>query len=271
MLAVITGAGSGIGRASVAKMLIRDYVVVAWVKNMLGEVSLLETLARKGIRVHKLYIVRADFCDIAQVESAITETKNICEEVNQSIDVFINCAGIYSQINFKAKGGTDIHFLVNFQVPVKLLSAFEGLLKKSHKGRAVFLFPNINCQSRIIGKSNYTNFKKSYINSKCCLAFYLESLARAGQSYNIYLYLPKTSTTDFFIKETIGAELFWGQVKKMFSLPPEYSAEQIVTIATRPEFADETGGIYHDMKLIPQPRFMFAKGINEKVNCFAFI
>lgn len=270
MLAVITGAGSGIGRATVAKMLIRDYVVVAWVKNMLGELSLLEAMARKDVRVHNLYIVRADFCDLTQVEEAITETKNICDHIHQVIDVFINCAAVYTQTNFKAKGGKDVHFLVNFQIPVKLLCAFEKKFSFG-SGRAVFLFPNINRQSRDVGRANYTNFKKSYINSKCCLAFYLESLARAGQNYNIYLYLPKTSTTDFYIKETVGKELFFGQVKKMFSLPPEYSAEQIVTIATRPEFSNETGGIYRDLKLIPQPRFMRAKGINEKVNCFAYI
>ena len=89
MVAVVTGAGSGIGMCSVAKLLLRDYVVIAWVKNSLGEVGLLENMARKNIRVHKLYIIKADFCEQSQLNLAISETKQILKKYgNHNIVIF---------------------------------------------------------------------------------------------------------------------------------------------------------------------------------------
>ena len=269
MVAVVTGAGSGIGMCSVAKLLLRDYVVIAWVKNNLGEVGLLENMARKNIRVHKLYIIKADFCEQSQLNLAISETKQILKKYGNEIDVFINCAGVYSQTQFKPKSSTDIHTTVNFLVPIQILNAFEGFLKNG--SRAIFLFPSLFKFTYFVGKNSYTNFKKSYFNSKLSLAFYLENLAKSRTYHNIYLFLPRPSTTEFYTKQTTGINLSLGQVRKMFTLPPEYSAEQIVTIATRPEFKYESGGIYKDLKLVPQPKFMSNKKFTDKLSCLATI
>lgn len=68
---------------------------------------------------------------------------------------------------------------------------------------------------------------------------------------------PRPSTTDFYIKNTIGLRQKMGFVRKMFSLPPEYTAEQITILATRPEYANESGTLYRDLHPVALPADFF--------------
>lgn len=95
MVAVVTGAGSGIGLRCVEKLLLRDYIVVAWVKNKVDEELMLADLALKNIRIHRLYVVHADFIDLSSVTEATRETLELLGELNSGLDAFINCAGVF--------------------------------------------------------------------------------------------------------------------------------------------------------------------------------
>ena len=269
MIAVVTGAGSGIGLSCVAKLLIRDYIVIALVKNKLGEERLLSSLALKNIRVHKLYIFSADFENVNQVQEMINECKNVIEGCGNKLDVFINCAGIYSSLNFKANSGNEIHMVINFLTPIKILKELSNYLNNSVNARVVFLFPNLNKNSSCFGK-NSNNFKKEFYNSKLCLALYLHELSKKCENYNIYLFMPRPSTTDFYIKNTSGYVSSLGLLRKMFSLPPEYSAEQIIMLATRPEFSNESGALYKELKPVPLPKYMYNKKLIQKFNAYAY-
>lgn len=256
MVAVVTGAGSGIGLRCVEKLLLRDYIVVAWVKNKVDEELMLADLALKNIRVHRLYVVHADFIDLSSVTEATRETLELLGDLNSGLDAFINCAGVFSGKNFTPHAENEEQKIVNLQAPLVLLNSLSVELEKRTNSRAIFVVADKLKPKITPNKVN--TFTRAYYFSKTELARALTSLAKKGTNYGILMVSPRPSTTDFYIKNTIGLRQKMGFVRKMFSLPPEYTAEQITILATRPEYANESGTLYRDLRPVALPADFFA-------------
>ncbi|MBQ7578969.1 MAG: SDR family NAD(P)-dependent oxidoreductase [Clostridia bacterium] len=251
MVAVVTGAGSGIGLCCVAKLLARDYYVVALVHNQRGEDRLLDSLAKKNVKVFRLYIVHADFCFLSEINNAIYETKQILKKIGENINCIINCAGIYSQIGHLLKEGEDMHAMVNFIAPVLICSALKKFFSESQT-RIFCLIPNFKTNYIRIHLKN--GFKYTYLKSKLDLAMYF---LFHNDNNSVFLFMPANSTTDFYTKHTFGVVQKIGQIKKAFSMPPEYSAEQIVLLASRPEFSSKNTFLYKGLNLQKLPKMFF--------------
>ena len=254
MLAVVTGAGSGIGLACVAKFLLRDYYVVALVHNGRGEDRLLDSLAQKNIRANRLFIVHADFYYPTEVDAAIKEIENIMHTSGLKINCLINCAGVYSQIGHMLKDGEEIHAMVNFIAPIIIINAIKKHFIKS--GARIFcVIPDF--RRSLINFHLKNGFKYAYLKSKLDLATNAIMLKQNGSTFSVFLFVPSRSTTDFYTKHTYGVFSKEGSLKKMFSMPPEYSAEQIVLLASRPEYNGVNVGLYKGLTSQKMPKAFF--------------
>mgnify|MGYP003571304717 CR=1 FL=1 len=262
MIALVTGASGGIGRSVVSKLLVRNFIVYAWVKNKIGEEQLLDYLARINVRVNNLYIFSADFCDSVQVSGAIIEVKTMLKK--RKISLFINCAGCFMPHTRKAQ--TDANFIVNCFMPINLFNQFSSLM--SSDARAIFLLPNFKSNLAHFQISNLSATKKSYLISKLMLYYKLRQAAKMGKQTNIYFYSAHPTTTDFYIKNVSGFMHYLGIIRKAFSYPPEFAAEQVVTLATRPEFSNESGGLYYNLKLVPPPTRTYSKRFLHKTTAY---
>ena len=257
MLGIVAGASGAIGRSVVGKLLIRDYTVLALVRNKIGEFTLLDYLANNNIRVNQLYIFNADFLHDDELNLAISQLKKHAKKF-KGADIFINCAGIYTSV--KKKSMPDVNLLVNYIKPVQLFLQIEPLMKPN--ARVVFLLPKFsNIKSPCISKT-----KLRFLRSKLILYYSLKHWIKKGQKENVYFYIPKITTSDFFIKNVSGKEHFWGQIRNFFGFPPEFSAEQIITIATRNEFDEESGAVYYNLSPISLSEHLYNKKLKKQAN-----
>lgn len=257
---MVTGAGSGIGLACVAKFLLRDYYVLALVHNQRGEDRLLDSLAQKNIRVNRLYIIHADFCYSNELKEATREIGEILKSNSFKIDCLINCAGIYSQINHLSNSGEEIHAIVNFIAPAIILNSVKHYFSKNSP-RIFCLVPDYNRAKLWFHYKN--GYKYAYLKSKLDFANLVLNFGQKN-GLNVFLYVPNRSTTDFFTKHTFGLALKEGGIKKMFSLPPEYSAEQIVLLASRPEYGEVHVGVFKGLKTCNLPKTFLKQHKNGK-------
>ena len=259
MLAVILGASGAIGRSTVAKLLVRDYVVIAFVKDKIGEFSLLDYLAKSNVRVNLLYIFNADFRQEDEISAIINKTEKLAKKF-KGISLFVNCAGIYIKPSVNPR--QDLNRIINFEVPLKL---FFSLTKNMNKdSRAIFIMPDFLRHNSFLQTLSKTH--KNYLNSKLILMFNLLLWLKSGQNENVYFFIPKKTNSQFFVKNVTGLKRILGQIRNIFSFPPEFSAEQIITVATRKEFDGESGGIYYNLKPVPAPKFIQNKKFAEKFN-----
>ena len=255
MVVVITGASGGIGRSVVAKMLSREFKVLALVRNKIGEASLLDYLAKKNVRVYNLYIINADFCDASEIGDALTVLEDYYKEFGE-FGAFINCAGCYFKTNNKTK---DLNTAVNFTSALKIFYAVKPLMK--NEARIIFLVPKIRKIDFILNRS--------FMNSNLFLINDIINLAKNGDNLNYYFYSPRQSSTNFYSKNTKGFLSVIGAVRKGFSMPPEYSAEQIVHIALRKEYSGVSGGFYFDNKIEQIPKVFYNKKFKELADKFS--
>ncbi|MBO4569959.1 MAG: SDR family NAD(P)-dependent oxidoreductase [Clostridia bacterium] len=255
MVVVITGASGGIGRSVVAKMLSREFKVLALVKNKIGEASLLDYLAKKNVRVYNLYLICADFCDASAIGDALTCLEDFYKEFGE-FGAFINCAGCYFKANNKTK---DLNTSVNFTSALKIFYGVKPLMK--NEARVIFLVPRIRKFDFVLNKP--------FMISNLFLINDIINLAKKGDNLNYYFYSPRQSNTNFYSKNARGVLAVIGAVRKGFSMPPEYSAEQIVHIALRKEYAGVSGGFYFDNKIMTIPRVFDNKKFKELADKFS--
>ncbi|MBQ7453416.1 MAG: hypothetical protein IJS68_04070, partial [Clostridia bacterium] len=154
----------------------------------------------------------------------------------------------------------EIHFMVNYDAPLLLMRALCD--KFSPTGaRIICLIPNFN--HKHLWWYAKRGFKYAYYKSKFDLANYFLSNHDMLGNTHVYLYVPKRATTDFFLKNTIGYENKQGRFLRYFSLPPEYSAEQIVLLSTRPELEEPTCHFYSGLSAVKTPKVFLRKPLKH--------
>ncbi len=127
--ALVTGASSGIGFATVTKFLEAGLRVVAHVRENLGE---LENLTQDSA----LHVVSADFSDLQAVSDMILDP------AIQGVDILVNNAGTYNvRQDFESIRASEVEYIlrVNLIAPLMLCKTLAPKMAEKEWGRIVNL------------------------------------------------------------------------------------------------------------------------------------
>jgi NAD(P)-dependent dehydrogenase (short-subunit alcohol dehydrogenase family) len=168
--AIITGAGSGIGKATALEFSKNGYFVylIGRNKEKLEEVAM---LCRSGARRYG--------CDLTHYEQIEKTAKDILSHKDTQIEVLVNNAAIYEKHEFTT-GGVELWqkmFETNLLGPIKLTQYIYQEMKKNKKGTIVNVSSTLGLKP--IPETSAYSASKSAMNS------WTQALALEAGAFNI--------------------------------------------------------------------------------------
>lgn len=159
---VITGASSGIGKATAEKFISEGYDVFG--------------LARKPFTLENAKTI---ICDVEKNEDVEKAVKQIFEETGR-IDILVNNAGmgISGSIEFSSIENIEKQMNINFMGAVRMTKAVLGIMRNQKSGRII----NITSPAGAIFPMPYQAF---YASSKAALENFTQSLRIEVKPFNI--------------------------------------------------------------------------------------
>jgi short-subunit dehydrogenase len=223
-VAVITGAGSGIGRATALAMARRGCHLALADVNEAGAIETARTAQALGVRVsaHRL-----DVADREAVRAFPDEVKS----AHQRVDLLMNNAGVALGGTFEQVSEDDFDWLmeINFHGVVRMTRAFLPLLHLSDEARVV----NVSSIYGIItppGQAAYSASKFAVRGFSNVLRHELE-----GSTVGVSVVHPGGVATSISKSARIAAGLPGDEVErrrkameKLLRMPPEQAGEIIV-------------------------------------------
>lgn len=183
-VALVTGAGKGMGFEFVKQLLALDYKVIATARNIEKYPELIH-IANENLKLINLNL------DVGNMNSVSSICKDLCEVIDH-IDLVVNCAGINSKSNIPYSQASSLKFgsleqeslLNQFKVntigPILLVQQLMPLLNKSKKARILNISSWLGSISIKNGGGNY-----GYCASKSALNMMNKALANDLNEYGI--------------------------------------------------------------------------------------
>ncbi|HEY0735661.1 MAG TPA: SDR family NAD(P)-dependent oxidoreductase [Herpetosiphonaceae bacterium] len=222
--AVVTGAASGIGRATAVALARRKCHLALADVDAAGLVRTAELIGGHGVRVscHKL--------DVSDAE-AVAAFPEIVQAEHPSVDVLINNAGVAIGGSFEQASEADFEWLfgINFWGVVRMTRAFLPLLKASDDARLV----NLSSVFGLIAPPGQT----AYAASKFAVRGFSEALRHElqGSRVGVTVVHPGGVATAIAERARLPAGAAAEEIarqraafSKALRLPPEVAGETIV-------------------------------------------
>ncbi len=222
--AVITGAGSGIGRATALSLAKRGCHLALADINEAGLTETAELARAHKVRVSEHRVDVADRHDVAQFPSAVTAE-------HAGVDVLINNAGVALGGKFEQATDEDFEWLfeINFWGVVRMTRAFLPLLHASDDACIV----NLSSVYGLVAPPEQV----AYSASKFAVRGFSESLRHEfeGSSIAVIVVHPGGVNTSIAEKARIPAGVSEDEIQRrraryrqLLRLPPEIAGETIV-------------------------------------------
>lgn len=238
--ALVTGANSGIGRATSEKLAERGARVVLLCRNE----ERCET-AKKKIKEdtgnREIYSLLCDLSLMSSVRSAVEEFKDSFD----SLDILVNNAGSISSSREITEEGNEKTFATNYLGHFLLTYLLIELMKKGSTGKII----NVSSGVHTRGKLDFDDLQgkdsksfsgwRAYNNSKLAQVMFTYTLAQKldGDSISVLSYNPGAVASNFG-SETTFTKVFY----KLFSFMmrgPDEAGDEIVELITNHD--GETG------------------------------
>lgn len=242
-VAIVTGANSGMGKATVAAIADQGYKVVMLCRNKERGEEALEDLMEKSGR--DIQLMLCDLGDMDKIRSCADEIKMQYSRV----DVLVNNAGVISLNKRWTADGLEEQFGVNhighFLLTLRLLDLMETgsriviVSSGAHKvGRIHFDDYNLNKGFNAI---------KAYSQSKLANILFTRELAQRLRSKGITVNCchPGMVGTSIAIDRNTGFGSKITVALKKVALSPEEGAQTAIYLAIDPEVSKVTGKYYY--------------------------
>ena len=244
--AVITGANSGMGKASARMLAEKGYHVLMLVRNReRGEEALLELQKEFPERFNMI------LCNLSDSESVREAADTITREYG-SVDLLINNAGVITTRRELTKDGLEMQFAVN-HVGHFLLTM--ELLPMMHKGSRIIQVASgahkwggIHFEDLTLEK-NFRPFK-AYGQSKLANVLFAEALSRRLLPYEITVNCchPGAVGTNMGVNRETGFGSGIMKLLKPFFRTPEEGADTAIFLATDPSVENISGKYFYNRK-----------------------
>lgn len=230
---MVTGASSGIGRATALELARSGYHIVAAGRSATRIRRVVDQITEQGGSAEYLEL------DLASLQSA-RDAAGVFEQTEREIDVLVNCAGV-GATHGRTKDGFEIHFGVNHL----------GHFMFTHHLRRTFAPSTriVQVSSEVHRRADGINFDAvmrrtrsvfgitEYAVSKLANILFATEMAKRQPDWRLYAVHPGLTNTriiPWYIRPLIARRI----------LTPEQGADTIVWCARSPSVADDSGHYY---------------------------
>lgn len=232
-VALITGAGAGIGLELTRRLLREGWEVAALIRSKFSEE---DDLITKAMNSGQLRIYRADLTDFTQLRKALEQIK----QQEQYIDVLYNNAGgTFHELSYSLQG-RELHYELQTVVPYIIVMELQPLMEKGT------LKTIVNTSSSVlrfvknfdpVSLPNPTAFKKllgPYATSKLALSLWTQELAATAKLKDFHLVSVDPGGNNTLRKNTkYGLPLVIRLVMRLFYPPPTKGASLLFNAAAQ--------------------------------------
>ena len=246
-IAVVTGANSGMGKATVAALADQGYKVIMLCRSQERGQKAYEDLMNGYER--EIDFLLCDLGSMADIRRCTDEIKS----AYQSIDVLINNAGVISLDRRETTDGLEEQFGVNhighFLLTIRLLD----LMNKG--SRIVVVSSGAHNQGKIhfedINLTKHFNVIKAYGQSKLANVLFTRELSRRLKARGITVNCchPGAVATSMGIDRNTGFGTLITSILKPYFLTPEEGAKTSLYLATSSEVEKITGAYFYKCKV----------------------
>ena len=258
--AVITGANSGMGKASAGMLAEKGYHVVMLVRNKERGKEALEELQKEYPRSFDMIL-----CDLSDAQSVHDAAEEIRMRYS-SLDVLLNNAGLITTKRQLNNEGLEMQLAVNhvghFILTMKLLPLMQEGTRIIQVASGAHKWGEIHFDDLTLEK-NFRPFK-AYGQSKLANVLFAEALSRRLKPNGITVNSchPGAVGTNMGVNRETGFGRGIMRLLKPFFRTPEEGADTAVFLATDPSVAKITGKYFYNRK----PMSLVKKAQDQKLS-----
>lgn len=262
-IAVVTGANSGMGKATVAALADQGFTVIMLCRNLeRGDLALRE-LTKKENRNLKLMQ-----CNLGSMKDIRRFTDEFKASYNK-IDVLVNNAGVISLDRRETEDGLEEQFGVNhlghFLLTLRLLDLMSA------GSRIVVVSSGAHKVGRIhfedINLTQGFHVMKAYGQSKLANILFTRELAERlkGRGITVNCCHPGAVATSMGVDRNTGFGKTITSLLKPFFLTPEEGAKTAIFLATSPEIKNITGKYFYQCHMEKTSKAAKSKRLAKKL------
>jgi len=234
MVAVITGATSGIGYATARKMVEKGAIVIGTGRTR-ERCDIAQNKILKDFPGAVVSYIPADLSSLGQVKALAAQIRNAADEMGKAcIDVLVNNAGTFSNWYVSTEDGFELQFAVNHLASFLLTCELLPLLKMSKAGKVIMVSSGSHYGARmhwndIMMRKHYRCLAMYKQTKLANVLFAAEFNRREGNQTRLHAYAvdPGLVNTDIGSKRTTGlAKWIWDRRRKK-GISPEVPANCI--------------------------------------------
>ncbi|MDQ0272812.1 SDR family oxidoreductase [Cytobacillus purgationiresistens] len=251
-LAIVTGANSGMGLATVISLAKKDIHVIMLCRNEERGANALQ-LAKKESQSEHIELMIGDLGSIASIHRFAETFKAKYE----TLDILINNAGVVSLKRQHTKDGFESMLGVNHLGHYLLTHLLLDHLKATQDGRVIVVSSGAHKWGKIDFNDPYFdkgyNVMKGYGRSKLANVLFARGLAKRleGTSVTVNALHPGAVATNIGVDRNTG---FGKNIIKLlvpFFRTPEKGAATAVFLATNPDVKGVSGAYFYNEKEVP--------------------
>ncbi|MDB5149189.1 MAG: NAD(P)-dependent dehydrogenase, short-chain alcohol dehydrogenase family [Mucilaginibacter sp.] len=245
---VITGATSGIGKATAMALALQDHAVYLLVRNIIkGEAVKQEITSQTGNK--HIYVIK---CDLADLQSVCEAAAELSQKL-MAINILINNAGAGFSERQVSRDGFEMTFTTNHLGHFLLTTSLMPLLKR---GQARII--NVSSEGHKLGKPNFDDLQsaqnyssfKAYGMAKLFNVYFAHSLAQKFGDKGILAFsLHPGVVSSSFADKLKGFDKILMKLARPFMITSEQGAETSIYLATAPRL-DQFNGCYFKKKKV---------------------
>ncbi|WP_121810444.1 SDR family oxidoreductase [Mucilaginibacter kameinonensis] len=245
---IITGATSGIGKATAMALAAQDHEVYLLVRNIIkGETVKQEIIAKTGNK--HVSVIKCDLADLQSVREAAAELSQKLTTIN----ILINNAGAGFSERRVSKDGFEMTFTTNHLGHFLLTTSLMPLLERGH-ARII----NVSSEGHKIGKANFDDLQsaqnyssfKAYGMAKLFNIYFTQSLAQKFADKGILAFsLHPGVVNSSFIEGLKGFDKILMKLARPFMITSQQGAETSIYLAMEPGLDKFNGRYFKKEKL----------------------
>jgi len=257
---MVTGATSGIGKALATQLANTGEIVILVARDMDRGNAVVQEITQKT----KNWNLDLQLCDLSNM-SSVNNLASVVKAKYNTINLLINNAGVYKRQRETTVDGYETMFAANHLGPFLLTNLLLDALTASGSGRILNITAPSTTQldfDDLQGEKKFNSLNAFGATKMANLLFTFE-LARRLEGSNVTANAihPGLSRSQLMKEAFAPLKL----ITWLLSSPPQKAAEDILKMATAPEFANVSGKFFHHGKEIEAPAYARDRNNQERL------